>query len=179
MRQEADAGNADAWYTMAGMAVSERSTDKDPAAAIAYLERAAALGHREASLSLGVRMLVQGKPEQATTLLRASLGEGHTGRNGALWLYLAQLRAGDPQARAELEARFKERSDWPRPVVDYFLDKIDGEKLLAASDTPARACFAANLVRLHEETLGKPASVALPRDCKPMREQYQGAGMAL
>ncbi|WP_313165841.1 aspartyl protease family protein, partial [Massilia oculi] len=176
MRQEAEAGNADAWYTMAGMAGSERSTHKDPAAAIGYLERAAALGHREASLSLGVRMLVQGKPEQAAMLLRASLGEGHTGRNGALWLYLAQLRAGDPQARADLEARFKERSDWPRPVVDYFLDKIDGDKLLAATDTPARTCFAANLVQLHEETLGKPASVALPRDCKPMREQYQGTG---
>ncbi|HAK90315.1 hypothetical protein DNF23_21580 [Pseudomonas syringae pv. pisi] len=176
MRQEAEAGNADAWYTMAGMAVSERAMNKDPAAAKAYLERAAALGQREASLSLGVRMLVQGKPEQAATLLRASLGEGHTGRNGALWLYLAQLRAGDPQARAELEARFKERSDWPRPVVDYFLDKIDGGKLLAASDTPARACFAANLVLLHEETLGKPASVALPEDCKAIREQYQSAG---
>jgi lipoprotein NlpI len=128
-------------------------------------------------------MLLQGKPEQATTRLRASLGEGHTGRNGALWLYLAQLRAGDPQARAELEARFRERSDWPRPVVDYFLGKIDGDKLLAASDTPARTCFAANLVQLHEETLGKPDSVALPKDCKPMREQYQspvaGADMAL
>ncbi|MGF6273522.1 putative aspartyl protease [Massilia sp. UYP11] len=176
MRQEAEAGNADAWYTMAGMATSERSTRKDPAAAIAYLERAAALGQREASLSLGVRMLVQGKPEQAATFLRASLGEGHTGRNGALWLYLARLRAGDPQARAELEAPFRERSDWPRPVVDYFLDKIDGDALLAAAVTPGRACFAANLARLHAEILGKPASVALPKDCKAIRERYQDAG---
>lgn len=176
MRQEAEAGNADAWYTMAGMAVSERSKNKDPAAAAGYMERAAALGHREANLSLGVRMLVQGKPEQAATHLRASLGEGHTGRNGALWLYLAQLRAGDPQARAELEQRLKEGKDWPRPVVDYFTGKIDAAKLLAASDTSARACLAANLVQLHEETLGKPASLALPEDCKSMREQYQGAG---
>jgi clan AA aspartic protease (TIGR02281 family) len=179
MRQEAEAGNADAWLTMANTVDSERSRTRDPAAAMAYLERAAALGQREASLSLGVRRLVQGQPEQAAAHLRATLGQGRTGRNGALWLYLAQLRAGDPQAGAELAARFAGQTDWPRQVADYFLGKMDGDKLLAASSTPARACFSANLVQLHEETLGKPTSVTLPEDCKSIRDQYTNPDAAL
>lgn len=179
MRQEAEAGNADAWYTMATMANSERSAKRDPAAAADYLERAAALGQREANLSLGVRLLVQGQPQQAAARLRATLGEGHTGRNGALWLYLAQLRAGEPQAGAELAARFDGHGDWPRPVVDYFLGKIGSDKMVAAASTPARACFAANLARLHQETLGQAVSTALPKDCTAFREQYASGGALL
>ena len=179
MRQEAEAGNADAWYTMARMADSVRSTHRDPGAAIGHLERAAALGQREANLTLGVRSLIQGKTEQAVTHLRATLGQGHTGHNGALWLYLAQLRLGEPQAGAELTARFDGQRDWPRPVVDYFLGNVDSARALAAADTPGRACFAANLVQLHEEMLGKPSSAALPKDCKALREQYEGAGVPL
>ncbi|MEW7848279.1 aspartyl protease family protein [Massilia aurea] len=179
MRQEADAGNADAWLAMARIADSDRSTRRDPAAAIGYLERAAALGKREASLTLGARSLVQGNPAQALTHLRATLGQGHTGRNGALWLYLAQLRAGEPQAGAELATRFEGHEAWPRPVVDYFLGKSDAARALAAADTPGRACFAANLIGLHEETLGKPAGTILPKDCASLREQYAGVGPAL
>lgn len=179
MHQEAEAGNADAWYTMATMTNSERSARRDPKLAADYLEKAAALGHREANLSLGARQLVLGKAEQAAPHLRASLGEGHTGRNGALWLYLAQLRMGEPQAGAELAARFDGHSDWPRPVADYFLGKIDSDKMVAAASTPARACFAAGLAQLHEETLGKPAGVRMPKDCKPFRERYESAGAAL
>ena len=175
MRQEAEAGNADAWLAMANTVESGRSTKRDPAAALAYRERAAALGQREASLSLGVRRLVLGEPQQAIAHLRTALGEGTTGRNSALWLYLAQLRAKDPQAGAELAARFEGKSDWPRPVVDYFLGKIDSASLLTAAATPARACFAANLVGLHQETLGQPDSVALPKDCASIREHYTGA----
>ena len=175
MRREAEAGNADAWYTMASIATSERSRARDPSAAARYLGRAAALGQREANLSLGVQLLVQGKTEQAIAHLRATLGQGHTGRNGALWLYLAQLRAGDAQASTQLQARFEGWNDWPRPAVDYLVGKIDSSKLLAASDTPARACFAANLVQLHEEALGKPSGSALPNECKSLREQYAGA----
>jgi len=176
MRQEADAGNADAWYTMAGMATSERSLRRDPAAAIGYLERAAALGQRDATLELGTRAMVQGKTEQAMTHFRATLGHGHTGRNGALWLYLAQLRAGQAQAGAQLAAYFDGYREWPRPMVDYFLGKSDGAKALAAANTPGRACFAANLIRLHEETLGRPADAALPKDCTSLRERYADAG---
>ena len=174
MRQEAEAGNADAWLTMANTLESERSTARDPAAALAYRERAAALGQRDASLSLGVRRLVLGEPQQAIAHLRTALGEGSTGRNGALWLYLAQLRTGDPQAGTDLAARFDGQRDWPRPVVDYFLGKIDSGRLLAASGTPGRACFAANLAQLHEETLGRPVATALPQDCKSIREHYAG-----
>lgn len=178
MRQEAEAGNADAWYTMATMANSERSTARDPAAND-YLEKAAALGQREANLSLGARQLVLGTPESAVRHLRASLGEGHTGRNGALWLYLAQLRTGDPQGGAELAARFAHHDEWPRPVADYFLGKIDSGTMVAAASTPARACFAASLARLHGEILGRPDGVTLPKDCKSFKEQYASAGVAL
>ena len=176
MRQEAEAGNADAWLTMANTVESQRSNSRDPAAAIGYLERAAALGQREASLSLGIRRLVQGEPQQAVAHLRATAGEDRTGRNGALWLYLAQLRAGDPQAGADLAARFERQANWPRQVVDYFLGKIDGGTLVADASTPARACFSANLVQLHAETLGKPAGVALPKDCTSIRDQYTNPG---
>lgn len=179
MRQEADAGNADAWLTMARMADSERSTRRDPAAVSGYLERAAALGQREASLSLGTRALLQGKPAQAVTYLRATLGQGHTGRNGALWLYLAQLQAGEQQAGAELATRFEGHDAWPRPVVDYFLGKTGGAKALAAADTPGRACFAANLIRLHEEALGKTATTILPKNCASLRDQYASPGADL
>lgn len=179
MRQEAEAGNADAWYTMATMTDSERSATRDPKLAAGYLERAAALGHREANLSLGVPLLVRGKPEQAAVRFRAALGEGTTGRNGALWLYLAQRRSGDPQAGAELAARFEGHKDWPRPVVDYFLGKIDSGRMVAEASTPARACFAANLAQLHEEALGQPVAAALPKDCASFRERYASAGAAL
>lgn len=179
MRQEADAGNADAWLTIARMADSERSTRRDPAAVSGYLERAAALGQREASLSLGTRALLQGKPAQAVTYLRATLGQGHTGRNGALWLYLAQLQAGEQQAGAELATRFEGHDAWPRPVVDYFLGKTGGAKALAAADTPGRACFAANLIRLHEEALGKTAATILPKNCAALRDQYASPGADL
>lgn len=179
MRQEADAGNPDAWLTMARMADSERSTRRDPAAVSGYLERAAALGQREASLSLGTRALLQGKPAQAVTHLRATLGQGHTGRNGALWLYLAQLQAGEQQAGAELATRFEGHDAWPRPVVDYFLGKTGGAKALAAADTPGRACFAANLIRLHEEALGKTATTILPKNCAALRDQYTSPGADL
>jgi clan AA aspartic protease (TIGR02281 family) len=171
MRQEAEAGNADAWYTMANMATSERSRSYDPTAAASYLERAAALGQREANLSLGVQHLVNGKPEQAIANLRSTLGDGHTGRNGALWLYLAQLRAGDIKAGSDLEARFEGWRDWPRPAVDYLIGRIDRNKLLSASDTPARTCFANNLIQLHEEILGKPKTSVLPKECQPLVQQ--------
>jgi len=171
MRQEAEAGNADAWYTMASMATSERSRNYDLAAAASYLEQAAALGQREANLSLGVQHLVKGKTGQAITNLRAAVGDDHTGRNGALWLYLAQLRAGDSRAGADLEARFEGWRDWPRPAVDYLAGRIDRNKLLSASDTHARACFANNLVQLHEEILGKPKRSTLPDECVPLLQK--------
>lgn len=166
MRQEAEAGNADAWYTMANMATSERSRSYDPTAAESYLKRAAALGHREANLSLGVQHLVNGQPEQAITNLRCTLGDGQTGRNGALWLYLAQFRVGDDKAGGDLEARFYGWRDWPRPAVDYLVGRIDRDKLLSASDTPERACFANNLIQLHEEILVKPKTSDFPNKCK-------------
>lgn len=172
MRQEAESGNADAWLTMANTVDSERSTARDPTAAQAYRERAAALGQRAASLSLGVRQLVRGDQQQAIALLRATEGQDATGRNGALWLYLARLRAGDTQAGPELAARFEKRRDWPRPVVDYFLGKIGSDRLLALTDTPGRACFAANLVQLHRETLGQPDGAALPPDCASIRDHH-------
>jgi len=172
MREEAEAGNADAWLTMANTLETERATTPDPASALAYRERAAALGQRAASLSMGVRHLVRGDPQQAIALLRATEGQDTTGRNGALWLYLARLRAGQAQAGAELAARFEGRRDWPRPVVDYFLGKIESGRLLALADTPGRACFAANLVQLHQEALGTPGGAALPPDCASIRDHH-------
>ncbi|WP_311964317.1 hypothetical protein, partial [Acinetobacter baumannii] len=137
-RQEAEAGNPDAWLTMAHTADQERSLARDPAAAVSYLERAAALGQRAASLSLGVRALVAGEPRPAIAHLRATEGQDTTGRNGALWLYLARLRAGEAQAGADLAARFDGQRDWPRPVVDYFLGKIDSGRMLYLASTPGR-----------------------------------------
>lgn len=175
MRQEAEAGNADAWYAMWRIEDARKGPERDAAAALAYLERAAALGKPEANLSLGTRLLVQGRTEPAITHLRAALVPGRTGRNGALWLYLAQLRAGAPQARIDLATHFEAQRDWPMPVVDYFLGKIDGSRMLARANTPARACFAANLAQLHEETLGQPITTVLPESCKSLRDRYHDA----
>lgn len=172
MRHEADAGNADAWLMMADLLESGRSTTRDPAAVRDYLERAAALGQGDASLALGMRLLAQGRPEQAIARLRASMEQADAGLFPAIWLYLARLQSGDAQAGAELAAQAAKEDDWPRPVADYFLGKMDQGKLLAAAKAADRACSAARIVRLHDDILGRPSSAVLPEDCAPMRERY-------
>lgn len=165
MRKEAEAGNPHAWFAMAHLAQSQTNARRDPAAARDYLERAAALGHHGANAMLGSFLLIQGQQERALTMLRAAQEPGRAGREAALWLYLARLRAGDAQVGADLTKRFEGQRDWPRPVVDYFLGKIDSATMVAATASPFHACIAVHFAQLHEEIQGKPIATPLPQGC--------------
>src|SRR5262249_41087131 len=54
-------------------------------------------------------------------------------REGELYLFLARLGNGEAElGKSELATRHKQHSDdeWPAAIADYYLGKIDGEKLL-------------------------------------------------
>jgi lipoprotein NlpI len=61
-----------------------------------------------------------------------------------LWLYLAQARGGNPNARAELQtnaAKLKQ-PDWPYPAMELFLDRRTPEATIAAAGEANERCEA-------------------------------------
>lgn len=148
--QEAESGNADAQLFLAGVYRAGRAVPRDDTQADAWLEKAAALGHPQANLQLGRRLMAQHRYADAAGHLRRGLDAQPANRSGALWLYITRLRTGQPDlAKQELEAAFSrgERGDWPRPIADFYLGKIDAAALLDAAGkesdlSKARTCTA-------------------------------------
>jgi lipoprotein NlpI len=62
----------------------------------------------------------------------------------ALWLYLARARSGDPAASAELESNAKQfkASEWPYPLVEFYLGRSSLEATLAAPTKSDDRCAA-------------------------------------
>jgi clan AA aspartic protease (TIGR02281 family) len=134
--QEAESGNADAQLVLASVYGNGRGVPKDLTQADAWLQKAAATGSPLANLQLGRKLMAQHRYADAATRLRDALDKLPAERTGALWLYLARIQSGQSDiGKQELEKSFasSERGEWPRPLADFFLGRIDEAKLLAAA----------------------------------------------
>ena len=140
MRAEAEGGNPDAQFTVAMMYGSGRGVARDAAQAAAWLDKAAAGGEPHANLLLGRRRLQAGHASEAIPKLRAGLALLPAERYGPLWLYTARMRNGEPDlARSELQASIKKQEDdWPRPIAEFYLGKLDAAGLLDAAGKDAK-----------------------------------------
>ncbi|MGZ5202692.1 MAG: retroviral-like aspartic protease family protein [Telluria sp.] len=142
---EAESGNPDAQLVMAGFYASGQGVPKDAAVAESWLDKAAASGNPRANLQLGRKLMAQHRYKDAATRLRDALDKLPAERTGALWLYLSRIQSGQSDlGKQELEKAFarSERDEWPRPLADFFLGRIDEAHLLAAAaDDPAFAKF--------------------------------------
>ncbi|GAB3399337.1 retroviral-like aspartic protease family protein [Massilia agilis] len=178
--QEAESGNPDAQLVMAGVYRAGRAVPRDDKQADAWLEKAAALGHPQANLQLGRRLMAQHRYADAAGHLRRALDAQPASRASALWLYIARLRNGQPDlAKQELEAAFSrgERGDWPSPIADFYLGKIDAAALLDAAGkesdlSKARTCaatlFMSELYGARDDTAQAEATLASWRaHCAP------------
>lgn len=152
--QEAEAGNGDAQLTVGMMHSRGHGTARDPVQARAWIDRAAASGNPRAQLLRGQRLRHDGHYAEAAGVLRAALDRLPAERFGALWLYVARMRSGDTDlARRELDTTFArdDAAHWPRPIADYYLGKIDEDRLLtlARKDSAAarsRTCYAKQFI---------------------------------
>jgi predicted aspartyl protease len=137
IRTEADAGNADAQLALSNAYRRGKLVPRDDALAAQWLEKAALGGSPHALLRSGRALMGRGEPADlplAATRLRAALDQLPAEREGALWLYIARVRAGQPElAKQELTATFarSERDEWPKPISDFYLGTLTLEKLLA------------------------------------------------
>ena len=131
---EAEAGNADAQFTLAGAYRSGKLVAKDRERAKEWLEKAAKGGSGHANLYTGHELLVQRDYAGAAARLRSALDKLPAERHGALWLYLARVRAGQPElAKSELVAIFARTAsdEWPKPIGEFYLGTLSTDKLLA------------------------------------------------
>jgi predicted aspartyl protease len=163
IRAEAEGGNPDAEYALATAYQSGNGVARDPAQARAWLQKAAAAGQPNASLSIG----------------RSELPAD---RVAPLWLYVARVRNGEAElARSELEASLKKQKDdnWPQPLADFYLGKLDAAHLLEAAGKSkdakvahARTCMADSYMAEWHAALGQSAQAdalkaALHAECAP------------
>jgi predicted aspartyl protease len=155
---EAENGNADAQYLLS------RTTGVQEAKA--WLDKAAAQGHPQASLVLG-RERMDSQPAAAIPLLRTALEKMPSNRPAALWLYNALIRNGEAeQARTELQASLSKQDDeWPRPIGEFYLGKLDAAGLLAAAGkeqafAQERTCQATNYMMEWQTARGDKAQAA-------------------
>jgi predicted aspartyl protease len=162
MREEAEAGNPDAQYTLASIYNGGRGVARDLLMRRHWLEKAAAGGQPNANLILGRQLLTTGHADEAIPKLRAALDKLPSERLGALWLYNARMHNGEAAlARSELEAQVKKQKDenWPAPIADFYLGKLDAAGLL--------------------DTAGKDRNHAKGRTCQAngyMSEWYDAQG---
>jgi predicted aspartyl protease len=182
MQQEAESGNADAQFTLASMYGYGYGVARDPKQAQAWLEKAAAAGQPNANLTLGHHQMLAGKIDDAIPRLRAALDQLPAERLGPLWLYNARVRKGEAElAKTELAASVKKQNndDWPQPIAEFYLGKLDAKGLLesAAKEKQAahaRTCMANTYMRDWHAARGeKPQADALlatlRADCAPAR----------
>lgn len=173
MQKEADAGNADAQMAIANRYRAGYGVARDPAQARMWMERAAANGNPEANLIVGRGKLRSKEYAEAAGHLRKALDVLPSGRDAALWLYVARARNGEGElGRRELETAFDEAlDDWPGPLAAYHLGKLSEEKLLAeARDDKARmrsrVCQARTHIAERAEIAGSASLEALRQEEK-------------
>ena len=178
VQQEADSGNGDAQMKVANMLGIGSDVPRDVVKADAWVDRAAAAGNPHALLANGTRLLFQGRYADAVAPLRQGLDGLPGERSSALLLYVARMRTGQIElARRELEAAFAHApDDWPAPIANFYLGKLNEEKLLqlARKDdrlAAMRACMARVLIAEQHAIAGDNARAEALRagmdDCNP------------
>jgi len=87
--------------------------------------------------NMGRALLAFGKPENAASFYQEALMLAPTDIYSVLWLHLARHRAGQDD-RAELVANAEklDQSQWPWPVVAYYLGTLDPAQLGTAAAAP-------------------------------------------
>ncbi|WP_426174350.1 aspartyl protease family protein [Massilia sp. TWR1-2-2] len=144
MLQEAEAGNAEAQYAVSGRLARGIGVPVDQAQAAEWLSKAASQGHPAANIEIGVRMLRKRQFAQAAELLGTAAAQRPEDARAPLFLYLARLQAGDPaRAARELAQRFAADQErrWPAPIADFYLGRIDAERLLGQADKDPALAF--------------------------------------
>jgi predicted aspartyl protease len=192
IRQEADSGNADAQYTIAYMYNNGRGVARDKTAAQSWLEKAGAAGQPNARLALGRQQMQAGHFDAAIPQLRAALDQLPAERLGTLWLFNARVHQGQAElAKSELASSVKKQNndDWPAPIADFYLGKLDAKDLMEAAakdkqSARARTCMANAYMREWHVARGeKPQAEALlasfRADCAPVRPAGAAAAPAL
>jgi len=131
---EAEGGNGDAQFVLARAYRSGRLVAQDHERADAWLQKAAQSGNGYANLYTGHELLAERDYAGAAARLRKGLDKLPAERHGALWLYLARVRAGQADlAKSELSTIFArtQSDEWPKPIGEFYLGKLSADKLLA------------------------------------------------
>jgi TPR repeat protein len=141
------------------MYINGRGVARDPAEAKTWLDKAATGGQPNATLLVARQHMLAGHLDTAIPQLRRALDQLPADRLGPLWLYVARVRHGEADlAKTELEAALKRQrnDDWPAPIADFYLGKVNAAQLLeeAGKDAKlahARTCMAdAYMAELHD-----------------------------
>lgn len=104
----------------------------------------------------------------------------------AMWRYMARVRAGRPDAAAELEtAAAKLKQDqWPFPAVELLLGRKTPEAVLAAAAKPDDRCEAQFYIGMWHALRGDRKAAAEPlkaalETCPKSFVEYLGAKVEL
>jgi predicted aspartyl protease len=171
MHAEAEQGNADAQYVLASMYGNGRGVPRDPAQAKDWLDKAVAQGQPNANLTRGRQQMLDGHVDTAIPQLRRALDQLPADRLGPLWLYVARVRHGEADlAKTELQATLKRQKedDWPAPIADFYLGKINAARLLEAAGKDSklarsRTCMAERYMAEWHEAHGNAAEASALR----------------
>lgn len=143
LQQEAEEGNADAQFALARRFGRGLGAPADRARAAEWLDKAARQGHPAAAMQVGWRLLHQHRSAEAAALAGGAVAQHPDDARTPLLLYLARVQAGeDALAVRELDLRFagERQRHWPAPIADFYLGRIDAERLRAqAGEEPALA----------------------------------------
>ena len=89
-------------------------------------------------IDLGYALFSAGEYASSSAAFSTAFAQGVTNKYGVIWRFLASaLQGSEPAALKVLE---QDRSDikdstWPTPVIDFYLQKVSEEQLLAAAQT--------------------------------------------
>jgi lipoprotein NlpI len=90
---------------------------------------------------VGRKLMDSGRWAEAAQRIAGALEKLPAERVYALWLYIARVRTGDPAtAKRELETTFARSEDheWPAPIADFYLGKLDAAALLEQAGKDAK-----------------------------------------
>lgn len=168
MQAEADAGNPDAQLMLWNAYKTGKKIPGNAALAAAWLEKAVRTGSPRAQIASGRQLMLAGQAEQGAQRLRTGLDKLPSHRDGALWLYLARLRSGEAErAKTELAAAQARNEDmeWPGPIGELYLGRIDAPALLALAEADAtraakRRCQALGAIEEWHLARGEAAPAA-------------------
>lgn len=177
LQREADEGNPDAEFQLANMYRTGTIVPKDMVKANHWIDLAASHGHPRAGLAVGRKMMLFGRDADAAQLLRSALDQLPEDLQGALWLYIARVRTQQAAlGQKELETAFKTAKDWPAPMAQYYLGRIDAAGLYAQATgktpeiTARRICDSTAAIADLLAAQGKPAdsqaALAAHAECK-------------